>query len=80
MRGLSIISDCTYSTLGQAMGKAVISSVFTLSQAHLLSFPSMLIAIYCFFIGTILGDVDVCISLMLVLLPLFSNNAAGAHE
>jgi hypothetical protein len=67
MRGFSIIRDCTYSTLDQAKGKADISNVFTLSQAHLLCF-SMQIAIRCFFIGTVLGDVDVCISLMLVLL------------
>jgi len=41
MRGLSIISDCTYSTLGQAKCKADISNVFTFSQAHLLHLSSI---------------------------------------
>jgi len=68
MKGLSIISNCTYSNLGQAKGKADISNVFTFSPAHLLRLSSIQTAIHCFFIGTILGDVDVCISLMLVLL------------
>lgn len=58
------LSVTTYSTLGQAKGKADISNVFTFSQAHLLHLSSMQIAIRCFFIGT----VGVCISLMLVLL------------
>jgi hypothetical protein len=78
MRGLSIISDCTYSTLGQAKHKAD-SNLFTFPQAHLLRLSSMQIAIRCFFIGTILGDVDVCTSLMLVLLIKAHKNTKDDH-